>query len=101
MTVQTIATTIEVGYSDGPAGTTAGVGRAVAGAHYLMEVEANHVGLDLHSGRSTYYIGVVSDVTFPPNTVARTNSEWREHTVAAWSAPKSMSAACRSKPRAS
>jgi len=35
MTVQTTATTIEVGYSDGLGGTTAGVGRAVAGAHYL------------------------------------------------------------------
>jgi hypothetical protein len=79
MTMQAIATTIDVGNSDGPSGTTGGVGHAVAGAHYLMEVEANYVGHGPRSGRSTYYIGVVSDVTFPTNTVARTNSEWREH----------------------
>jgi len=38
--MQTIATTIDVGCSDGPAGMTGGVGRALAGAHFLMEVEA-------------------------------------------------------------
>jgi hypothetical protein len=79
MTMQTIATTIDVRYSDGPGGTTGGVGRAVAGAYYLMDVEANYVGHDPYNGRSTYYIGVVSEVTFPPNTIARTNGEWREH----------------------
>jgi len=65
--------------SSDPGGTTGGVGRAVAGAHYLMEVEADYVGHDPHSGRSTYYIGVVSDVTFPPNTVARTTGEWHQN----------------------
>jgi hypothetical protein len=79
MTLQTIATTIDVGYSDGPGGTTGGVGRAVAAAHYLMEVEAKYVGHAPYTGRSTYYIGVVSDVTFPPNTIARTNGEWRQN----------------------
>jgi hypothetical protein len=79
MTMQTIATTIDVCGSDGPAGMTGGVGRAVAGAHFLMEVEAHYVGHDPYCGRSTYYIGIVSEVTFPPNTIARTNDEWREH----------------------
>jgi hypothetical protein len=79
MTMQTIATTIDVGYSGGLGRTTGGVGRAVAGAHYLMEVEADYIGHDPHSGRSTYYIGVVSDVTFPPNTIARTTGEWRQN----------------------
>jgi hypothetical protein len=79
MTTQTIATTIDVGYSDGPGGTTGGVGRAVAGAHYLMEVETKYVGHDPYSGHSTYYIGVVSEVTFPPSTIARTNGEWRQN----------------------
>jgi hypothetical protein len=44
-----------------------------------MEVEANYVGHDPRSGRSTYYIGVVNEVTFPPNTIARTNDEWRQN----------------------
>jgi hypothetical protein len=79
MTMQTIATTIHVGYSDGPGGTTGGVGRPVAGAHYLMDVEIDYVGHDPYSGRSTYYIGVVSAVTFPPNTFARTTGEWRQN----------------------
>jgi hypothetical protein len=78
MTMQTIATTIGVGHFDGPGGTTGGLGRAVAGAHYLMEVETDYVGHDPYSGRSTYYIGVVSDVTFPPSTIARTSDEWRK-----------------------
>jgi hypothetical protein len=78
MTIQTIATTIQVGSLDGPGGTTGGVGRPVAGAHYLMEVESDYIGHDPRTGRSTYYIGVVNDVTFPPNTVARTNCKWRE-----------------------
>jgi hypothetical protein len=77
MAMQTIATTIDVGRFDGPGGTT-GVGRAVAGAHYLMEVETQYVGLDRYSGRSTYYVGVVSEVTFPSNTIARTSAGWRE-----------------------
>jgi hypothetical protein len=36
------------------------------------------VGHDHYCGRSTYYIGVVSDVTVPPATVARTNDRRRE-----------------------
>jgi hypothetical protein len=79
MTMRTIATTINVGSFDGPGGTTGGVGRPVAGAHYLMDVETDYIGHDPHSGRSTYYIGVVSEVTFPPNTVVRTNGKWREN----------------------
>jgi hypothetical protein len=79
MTIQIIATTVDVGYSDGPGGTTGGVGRAVAGAYYLMEVETEYVGHDPYNGRSTYYIGVVNEVMFPPNTIARTNSEWRQN----------------------
>jgi hypothetical protein len=78
MTMQTISTTIDVGKTGGPGGTTSGVGRAVAGANFLMEVEADYVGHDPYSGRSTYYIGVVRDVTFSPATVARTNELWRE-----------------------
>jgi hypothetical protein len=79
MTTQTIATTIDVGYSDGPGGMTGGVGRAVAGAHYLMEVEPNYVGHAPYSVTSTYYIGVVSEVTFPPNPIARTKGEWPQN----------------------
>jgi hypothetical protein len=79
MTMQTIATTIDVGKADGPGNTTSGVGRAVASANFIMEVEADYVGHDPHNGRSRYYIGVVSDVTFSPATVARTNEVWREH----------------------
>ena len=77
--MRTIATTVAVGFCDGPGGTTGGVGQPVAGAHYLMDVETDYVGHDPRSGRSTYYIGVVSDVLFPPNTVARTTGEWRLH----------------------
>jgi hypothetical protein len=79
MSMQMIATTIEVGYLDGPGGTTGGVGRPVAGAHYFMDVETHYVGHDPYSGRSNFYIGVVNDGTFPPNTIARTNGEWREN----------------------
>jgi hypothetical protein len=76
--MQTIATTIDVGCADGPGGTASGVGRAVAGANFVMEVEAQYVGHDPYCGRSTYYIGVVSDGTFPAATVTRTNDLWRE-----------------------
>jgi hypothetical protein len=78
MTMQTIATIIEVGSADGPGKTTFGVGRAVAGANFIMEIEAHYVGHDRYSGRSTYYIGVVTDVVFPSSTIARTNDAWRE-----------------------
>jgi len=78
MTMQTIATTIEVGSADGPGRTTFGVGRAVASANFIMDIEGQYVGHDPSSGRSMYYIGVVNDVTFPPATVARTNDLWRE-----------------------
>lgn len=79
MTMQTIATTIDVGSFDGPDGTTGGMGRPVAGAHYLMDVETDYIGHDPHSGRSNYCIGVVSKVTFQPNTVVWTNGKWREN----------------------
>jgi hypothetical protein len=46
MTMRTIATTIDVGSFDGPGGTTGGVGRPVAGAHYLMDVETDYIGHD-------------------------------------------------------
>jgi hypothetical protein len=78
MTMRTIATTIDVCYSDGLGGTTGGVGRPAAGAHYQMDAETDYIGHDPYSGRSTYYIGVVSEVTFPPNTFARTTGEWRQ-----------------------
>jgi hypothetical protein len=78
MTKQTIATTIGVGKADRPGCTTSGVGRAVASANFVMEVEADYVGHDPYNGRSTYYIGVVCDVTFSPATFARTNELWRE-----------------------
>ncbi len=78
MTMQTIATTINIGRGDGPGGAASGLGRAVASANYAMEVESRYIGHDPYCGRTTYYIGVVNDVTFPPTTVARTNAKWRE-----------------------